>query len=849
MLQRQSFGAVCLRVLLGLVFAAVSGSCSTAEPRTQVMLIIDADTEVRTLATKLEVEIESRSEFDHIDGAPRVETIMPMDEASADWPYSIALVPQGRDARRSYRITAKLFDTGAAIALLRAHSGFLAQQTLELRLFFSADCLRAASLECHEQETCFAGKCTPAQVDVNTLLPLSGGIANGFSPGDGGITWTPANGTRAPGVMTGTPDSAAAGSGGMSKPGDKGTPGDMAAPGDCGDGHLDLAELCDTAIAAAEPGACPSKCPNENPCNRVQLEGSGCLTQCKTYVIADLEPGDGCCPMGADANSDADCPTGCGNGIVEAGETCDGLETCPSSATCVSANPCLRAMVVGDAASCSATCVMQPVEECLAGDGCCPSACSSDTDNDCSASCGNGVVDVAAGELCEPMSFTQACPLACDDGNSCSVDYFTGSALNCNLSCTSVPTLLPFSGDQCCPPGANANNDRDCQAICGNRVVEPGERCDGRCPTRESCNDGNPCTVDGIAGDGCNVMCTHTLINAAIGGDGCCPTGANANNDSDCQPSCGNRVRELGELCDGDCPTTAASCVDDNNVCTVNVVTGTGCQRQCSNQQARAGDADGCCLDKMTMNSSTDPDCPGLCGNMRIDSGETCDPCPACVDSDPCTKDEVTGDKCNQTCSHTQLTGRAADGCCHDGDTSDDDPDCTNAPKPVCGNGRVETGEDCDGDCPPCDDGKVCTTDTRVAMCSKECDHTPVRPNLRNIDGCCPMGSNANEDADCEPMCPNGAIETGETCDPCVACPAPGKCMRIVQSGSIATCDLKCDEAPITAPAPGDSCCPPGANANTDSDCMPRCGNGEVERGEECDEDSSTCDQATCKKR
>jgi hypothetical protein len=350
-----------------------------------------------------------------------------------------------------------------------------------------------------------------------------------------------------------------------------------------------------------------------------------------------------------------------------------------------------------------------------------------------------------------------------------------------------------------------------------------------------------------VAGSGCNVVCTHTLINTAVGGDGCCPTGANANNDSDCQPTCGNRVRELGELCDGDCPTTGASCVDDTNVCTMNVVTGTGCQRTCSNQQAQPGAADGCCLDKATMSSSTDPDCPGTCGNMKIDPGETCDPCPACTDTDACTKEETTGDRCNLTCTHTPITGRAADGCCHDGDTSDDDPDCTTAPKPVCGNGRVEGTEECDGaDCPSCDDNDNCTTDSRVEPCHKACEHTPKRPNRTNIDGCCPVDSNANEDADCDPKCPNGAIEMGETCDPCTACPAPRMCMRLVQSGSIAACTLKCDEEPITAPAPNDNCCPNGANANTDTDCDPRCGNGEIERGEECDEESTTC--SNCKK-
>src|SRR5206468_1998314 len=38
-----------------------------------------------------------------------------------------------------------------------------------------------------------------------------------------------------------------------------------------------------------------------------------------------------------------------------------------------------------------------------------------------------------------------------------------------------------------------------------------------------------------------------------------------------------------------------------------------------------------------------------------------------------------------------------------------------------------------------------------------------------------------------------------------------------------------------TTMAPGDGCCPPGANASQDSDCSSVCGNAVVEPGEECD--------------
>ena len=49
----------------------------------------------------------------------------------------------------------------------------------------------------------------------------------------------------------------------------------------------------------------------------------------------------------------------------------------------------------------------------VAGDGCCPAGCNLTVDSDCSATCGNGVVE--AGETCDGVN----CPTDCNDGNAC----------------------------------------------------------------------------------------------------------------------------------------------------------------------------------------------------------------------------------------------------------------------------------------------------------------------------------------------------------------------------------------------------------------------------------------------
>ena len=83
------------------------------------------------------------------------------------------------------------------------------------------------------------------------------------------------------------------------------------------------------------------------------------------------------------------------------------------------------------------------------------------------------------------------------------------------------------------PPGCNANTDTDCTPSCGNGVVEPGETCDGNCPT--SCGDSNACTTDALHGSAaqCNAVCTHVAITACAA-DGCCAPGCYNSDDADC---------------------------------------------------------------------------------------------------------------------------------------------------------------------------------------------------------------------------------------------------------------------------------------------------------------------------
>lgn len=272
----------------------------------------------------------------------------------------------------------------------------------------------------------------------------------------------------------------------------------------CGNGVVDTVagETCDTAIAAGSAGACPTACDDGMACTTDVLSGSACQATCINTPIVVAMDGDGCCPTGANSNTDSDCSATCGNGIVEAGETCDtaitsGTGACPAS--CDDGVACTTDTLLG-AATCQAACMHATITTPMNGDGCCPAGANHNTDTDCSASCGNGVVET--GETCDTgiTTGTGKCPTSCSDGMACTKDVLS-SAGTCQAACSFPAITMPKNGDGCCPAGANANDDTDCAPVCGNGVVEGSEQCD----------DGNM-----IDNDACSNMCKTNVVATAF---------------------------------------------------------------------------------------------------------------------------------------------------------------------------------------------------------------------------------------------------------------------------------------------------------------------------------------------
>jgi hypothetical protein len=392
----------------------------------------------------------------------------------------------------------------------------------------------------------------------------------------------------------------------------------------CGNGILEKGETCDEGIVSGV-GVCSPSCPPAPAAclsytMTPTLDVARCQGVCLLREVACSELADGCCAPGCAARSDPDCAQQtCGNGVVDAGETCDtaiasGAGACPQA--CADAVPCTTDLLVS-AGTCLARCAFVPTILYQSGDGCCPPGAHAGIDSDCSATCGNGVVE-PPWETCDTATTPSSCPAACPPPSDCTrYDRTVGNG--CNVSCTPVAITACTGGDGCCPTGCDAIKDADCAPRCGNGVIEAGETCDrgisagmsGACPA--SCADADACTQDVVRGSvlGCTRACGHLPVTACAGGDRCCPAGCGPDTDADCGGSCGDGKVQANETCDppSACPTV---CADDGDPCTVEQLTGEAsrCDVRCVHTPVTTCQTtvrDGCCPSACGL--MTDMDC------------------------------------------------------------------------------------------------------------------------------------------------------------------------------------------------------------------------------------------------
>lgn len=172
---------------------------------------------------------------------------------------------------------------------------------------------------------------------------------------------------------------------------------------------------------------------------------------------------------------------------------------------------------------------VEPIGECVSGDGCCPDGCTNESDRDCRDSCGNGVVD--PDETCDDNCETCPAETACTEVSS------EGSASTCDFKC--IIEEIP----DCCEPLCPSNQvcaggtcidvppdvcDPSDPGFCPN-AFGPGWTCDSNtqaCVPPISCT-GQPqnfcVTMNGLGSRCENGMCTPGgPPPPACGGDGDC---------------------------------------------------------------------------------------------------------------------------------------------------------------------------------------------------------------------------------------------------------------------------------------------------------------------------------------
>jgi cysteine-rich repeat protein len=542
--------------------------------------------------------------------------------------------------------------------------------------------------------------------------------------------------------------------------------------GNCGNGLPDPGEQCDDGNIMESDG-CSAACRDEQCGNSVQdpgevcddsntINGDGCSADCKSREacgnrIIDVKTGvkgvqevcdDGNATSGDGCAADCLSTEVCGNAIKDIKELCDdGGAPGGCNDDCQGGTGCGDGSIDKDAGG-------APLEQCDDGntndnDDCLSSKGSPATT--CKlARCGDHVVQTAGArtEDCDPG--TGGVPL--EDG-TCNIDCTTaecgdgkvnrhfapdgvnveqcdnGTGVNNNSADCTASCLLNVCGDghrdtigaiqEACDSGASNGMPGDpcsttCKLVsCGNATVEQGEQCD-----------------DGMANNGNTKRCTADC-KLNVCGDGLALDGV-----EQCDDGVGG-VRKNTLTCDDDC--TSAVCGDGK----LNTVATEVCDDGANN--GKPGEP--CSLTCRTVS----------CGNATIEQGEECDDganngatkrCTACKLNVCGDGNTLTGsEQCDDGVSGVRTASAACDADCTlpvcgdnirnplagedcDNGSNNGEPGntCNTACKIAgCGNGLVDTGEQCDpGVSSPAVDATTCDADCTAVFCGDSHENFPA---------------------------------------------------------------------------------------------------------------------------
>ena len=422
--------------------------------------------------------------------------------------------------------------------------------------------------------------------------------------------------------------------------------------------------------------------------------------------------------------------------------------------------------------------------------------------------CDDGAKNGTAGDPC-----TSDCTWVCaSDGGqpSCNTGDICTGAGTCTAQHTCVTGTAPEAGTSC-GTGMICRNMTCAMAVCGDGIVTSPEECD----------DGSN---NGKAGDGCNSSCMWVCV-ATVPARDCVPTDPCAGQGTcTAMHTCTAGTPEgdgtpCGGGTDGGVADAAAGSVCKGGMC-VSPMCGDGIVE--SGEQCDWGSANGPgtgCEANCTFSCATSPN---SCVTTDLCAGtNTC----TVISGPSSVASTDKGQKCELGTPPPNGTACMNGGTCQNGV-------CQTA---LCGNGIVDTGEQCDWGTANNVAGSGCNPD-----CTFSCS---LAPN----DSCPGSAACSANPETCTVVSGPGSVsssdkgqkcETGTVLAQCAMCGGGDICVGNVCKAHV------CGDGCLTPP---ETCDPPNGTT-CDSNCQTIvCGNGIQQASEQCDDGNTTnldgCDQ------
>jgi uncharacterized repeat protein (TIGR01451 family) len=549
------------------------------------------------------------------------------------------------------------------------------------------------------------------------------------------------------------------------------------------DVFADTGTLCRESGGVCDPAEVCTGTTASCPANKLEPSSTVCRPSIGVCDVAESCTGNATnCPSDKFAANSVVCRAA--EGICDVPEKCSGAEgVCPGdalapvTAICKAASvtpACVANTCSGTDKTCSDECIdpatlcgngkVDSGEQCDGG-GCCTSSCKFISEGtQCRAS--KGTCDIA-----------EFCP---GDSGACPADELASSTAVCRSAkgvCDAAEYCSGSSVD--CPDDALAPSTQTCRPSVGS------------CDMAETCSgDSIECPSDKLAA--ATTVCRESagscdVAETCSGDTPVCPDDAYQPATAVCRPSAG--ICDVDELCSG----SSAACPND-----VLVSAGTACRAAegvCDAVEVCSGSAAACPTDRFLSAGTSCRASAGVCDVAEVCTGNsvacpidtkvaagttcrasagTCDVAEQCTGSDDACPSDLFA-PASQVC-------RAGTVSCKPNTCTETSASCPTACVPVdslCGNGTVDSGEQCDGgtcctnECTFKSTGTTCRVSAGACDIAEACSGTsaacpadvlkPASTVCRESTGACDAAESCTGN---DPACPSNGVDSGSNvCD------------------------------------------------------------------------------------